>query len=88
MCDIYKTKNDRENRKRGYEGQIEGPYLGEKCKGKEDTFKEMPNLIVMWVWQKHQIIQRRNTYNYTLSHLYRVRGFQYLRHLYADKMRW
>ena len=25
-----KTKIDRENRKRGYEGQIEGPYLSEK----------------------------------------------------------
>ena len=25
-----KTKNDKENRKRGYEGQIEGSYLVEK----------------------------------------------------------
>ena len=25
-----KTKNDRENLNRGYEGQIEGSYLGEK----------------------------------------------------------
>ena len=34
-----KTKSERENRKRGYEVQIEGPYPVEKCKGKEDTFK-------------------------------------------------
>ena len=26
----YKYKNDRENRKRGYEVQIEGPYQAEK----------------------------------------------------------
>ena len=27
---VIKTKNDRENRKRGYEGQIEEPYLVKK----------------------------------------------------------
>ena len=34
-----KTKNDRENRKRGYESQIEGYYPGEKYKGQEVIFK-------------------------------------------------
>ena len=28
VCSSYKTKNDRENRRRGYEVQIEDPYLG------------------------------------------------------------
>ena len=27
MYGSYKTKNDRENLKRGYEGKIEGPYM-------------------------------------------------------------
>ena len=30
MHSRYKKKNDRENHKGGYEGQIEEPYLGEK----------------------------------------------------------
>ena len=41
-----KAKIDRENRKRGYEGQIEEPYLGGGFKGQEDILKVMTNLIV------------------------------------------
>ena len=29
MCGSYKNKNDRKNRKRGYENQIKGSYTGE-----------------------------------------------------------
>ena len=35
-----KTKNDRENRKRGYEVQIEGPYPGENAKGQRSYSKQ------------------------------------------------
>ena len=51
-----KAKNDRENRKRGYEVQIEGPYPGENAKGQEVIFKAMNNLIFRWMWQKHPIL--------------------------------
>ena len=68
--------------------KYKGPIRVKKCKGQEDIFKAMTNLMVKWVWQKHPIIWRMNTYNYTFSHLYRVRGFQYLRNLCADQMRW
>ena len=76
----------RENLKRGYEVQIEGAYPSEKSKGQEGIFKKMTNLLVKRVWKKNPIIQKKNTYNYTLSHLNRVRGFQYLRHICADQM--
>ena len=36
----------------------------------------------------HPRIFRKNTYNYTLYHICRVIGFQYLRHFCADQMRW
>ena len=48
----------------------------------------MTNFIVRSAWQNHSKLCRKNTYKYTLSHLYRVRGFHNLRHLYADQMRW
>ena len=83
-----KTKIDREECKRGYEGQIEGPYPSEKIKVQEDIFKATTKLIVRWVWYNHPIIERNNTCNYTLSHLYRVRGFRYLRHLCVDQIQW
>ena len=86
VCGKYKNKNDRENVKRCYEGLIEGPYPGEKCRGKDDIFKAMTYFIFRWVWKKHPKIQINNTNNYTSYHLYRVRGFQYLRHLCADQM--
>ena len=80
VCQLFEKKRQKK-RKRGYEGQIEEPYPSKKCKRQEDILKAMNNLIVNWVCQKHPIKRRNNTYNYTLSHLYRVRGFQYLRHL-------
>ena len=87
-CMAVFKKIDRETRKRGYESQIEGPYPSEKYKVQEDIFRAMTNLMFKWVWQKHPIIIRVNTYNYILSHLYKVRGFQYLRYLCADQLRW
>ena len=78
---IFKTKNDRENCKRVYEGQKKGPYLGGKIKGQEDIFKATTNLIVRWVLQNHPKTQMNNTYTFTLSHIYRVIVLQYLRHL-------
>ena len=73
MYGSYIKKNDRENCKRGYEGQIEGYYLSEKYRVQEDIFKGMTNLIVRWVWHDNPIIQKKYTDNYTLSHTYRVR---------------
>ena len=44
-CTAYiEIKNDRENHTRGYEREIEGPYLVEKRQ--EDIFKTATNFIV------------------------------------------
>ena len=59
-----KTKNDRENLKRGYEGQIEEPYPGKKTfKVQEGLFNAMKKFIVRWEWQKHPKRCRNDTYN-------------------------
>ena len=58
------------NREKGY-------VLAKKNKGKKDEFKLLAKFIIKW--QKSPRRRRNNTYNYTLSHICRVRGFQYLR---------
>ena len=57
-------------------------------KGQEGIFNAMKKIIVRWEWQKYPRIYRKNTYNYTLYHLYIAMGFQYLRHLYTGKICW
>ena len=82
-----KTKMTEKTEIENMRTKYKGPIWVKKIKGQEFIFKAMTNLIVSWVCQNHPIIQRNNTYNYTLSHLYRVRGFHHLRHLYTYQMR-
>ena len=39
MCNIHKTKTDRKNRKRGYEGEIDDPLLVEIIQRTRGTFQ-------------------------------------------------
>ena len=69
------------NRDKGY-------ILDKDIKDQDDQFNIVTKFIVKREWKKYPRILRINTYNYNLSHICRVKGLQYLWHLYVDKMMW
>ena len=81
-----KTKNDGEIAISFMSTKYKGTILLKNCKGQEGIFKSMSKFIVIWAWQNHPRRHRKNTYNYTLSHICGVIGSHYLRHLCADPM--
>ena len=56
-----KAKIDRENRKRGYEVQIEELYPVEKLQNTGKTFKSMTKFIVRWDWHNNPRKRRKIT---------------------------